>query len=58
MYIPYNTMDRKLNKRIADYVVEFKKTIKEQFFEAVEVFNNSIFDNKKTNISINKNFTD
>ena len=26
-------MDRKLNKRIADYVVEFKKTIKEKALE-------------------------
>lgn len=44
--------------RYDDGRLDLKKTIKEQFFEAVDVFNNSIFDNKKINTSINKNFTD
>lgn len=42
MYIPYNTMDRKLNKRIADYVVEFKKTIKEKSLQLNFSENNKI----------------
>ena len=43
--------------RYNDGRIDLKKSIKEQFINAVEVFNNSIFDNGKKNISINKNFT-
>ena len=43
--------------RYDDGRLDLKKSIKIQFIDAVEVFNNSIFDNKRKNISINKNFT-
>ena len=43
--------------RYNDGRLDLKKSIKEQFIDAVEVFNNSIFDNRQKNISINKNFT-
>ena len=38
--------------RYDDGRLDLKKSIKIQFIDAVEVFNNSIFDNKQKNISI------
>ena len=43
--------------RYDDGRLDLKKSIKVQFIDAVEIFNNSIFDNNQKNISINKNFT-
>jgi len=42
--------------RYDDGRLDLKKTIQEQFIDAVKVFNDSIFDNKQKNISRNQNF--
>ena len=44
--------------RYDDGRLDLKRSIKEQFFKAAEVFNNSIFDNKRKNLSLNKDFID
>ena len=43
-------------KRYGDGRSDLKKTIQTQFIEAAEIFNNSIFNNKKTNKSFNLDF--
>ena len=42
--------------RYDDGRLDLRKTIKDQFFDAVNIFNKSIFDNKQKNITLNKNF--
>ena len=42
--------------RYDDGRLDLRKTIKDQFFDAVDIFNKSIFDNKQKNITLNKNF--
>tara|TARA_B100000989_G_scaffold275172_1_gene234525 strand:- start:5428 stop:6462 length:1035 start_codon:yes stop_codon:yes gene_type:complete len=42
--------------RYDDGRLDLKKNIKDQFFDAVNVFNNSIFNNNQKNIVLNKNF--
>lgn len=44
--------------RYDDGRLDLKKSIQEQFFDAVKVFNKSIFNNKQNNIVLNKNFLD
>ena len=45
-------------KRYDDGRADLKKSFNQQFIDAVEIFNNSIFSNNKKNISINKDFKD
>ena len=44
--------------RYDDGRLDLRKTIKDQFFHAVDIFNKSVFDNNQKNISLNKNFID
>jgi len=44
--------------RYDDGRLDLRKNIRDQFFDAVNVFNRSVFDNKQKNISLNKNFID
>ena len=44
--------------RYDDGRLDLRKNIRDQFFDAVNVFNRSVFDNNQKNISLNKNFID
>lgn len=44
-------------KRYDDGRADLKKSFEVQFLEAINIFNHAVFSNKKTNLSLNKDFT-
>ena len=44
-------------KRYDDGRADLKKSFEQQFLEAIEIFNKAVFSNKKTNLSLSKDFS-